>query len=52
MKMAVFGLLRHVVWEKFSDFSEVLAVSIISIALIMEAASTSETLVNFNQTTW
>jgi hypothetical protein len=33
-------LLRHAVWHKFSD-----------IALVMEAASTSETSVNLYQTT-
>jgi hypothetical protein len=41
---------------KFTNVSEVLAASIIramsmSIALMMEAATTSETLVNFYQTT-
>jgi hypothetical protein len=45
-----------VVWEKFADVSEVLAASIIRaiqlIALMMEAASTSEMSVNFYQTTW
>jgi hypothetical protein len=42
-------LLSLVVWQKFTDVSEMLAVSII--ALMMEAASTSETSVNFYQTT-
>jgi hypothetical protein len=43
----------HVVWWKFIDVSEVLAASIILlITLMMEAASTSETLVNFYRTTW
>jgi hypothetical protein len=44
-----------VVWLKFIDVSEVLAVSIIRamrlIALMMEATGISETSVNFNQTT-
>jgi hypothetical protein len=39
------GLLRRVVWYKFTDVSEVLAASII-IALMMEAASSPETSVN------
>jgi hypothetical protein len=43
MKMAV-------VWWKFTDVSEVRAASIIR-ALMMEAANTSETSVNFYQTT-
>jgi hypothetical protein len=43
--------LRRVVWQKFTDVSEVLVASIISIALMMEAASTSETSVSFYQTT-
>jgi hypothetical protein len=38
------------VWLKFADVSEVLVASII--ALMMEAASTSETSVNFYQITW
>jgi hypothetical protein len=52
MKWLFSWLLRHVVWEKFTDISEVLAASIIRavIALMMEAASTSETSVNFCQT--
>jgi 16S rRNA C1402 (ribose-2'-O) methylase RsmI len=46
-------MLRRVVWQKFTDVSEVLTASIIRamIALIIEAARTSETLVNFYQTT-
>jgi hypothetical protein len=46
-------MLCHVVWQKFTDVSEVLASSIIRarIALMMEATSTSEMLVNFYQTT-
>jgi hypothetical protein len=46
-------LLRREVWWKFTDVSEVLAVSIIRalIALMMEAASTSETSVDFFHTT-
>jgi hypothetical protein len=42
-----------VVWYKFADISEVLPASIIRAfrALIMEAASTSETSVNVYQTT-
>jgi hypothetical protein len=43
------GLLRRVVWWKFTNVSEVLAACII--ALMMEAARISETLVNFYQTT-
>jgi hypothetical protein len=50
------GLLHHVVWQKFTNVSEVLAASIIramsGIVLMMEAASTSEMSTNFNQTTW
>jgi hypothetical protein len=47
-------LLHHVVWQKLTDISEVLAASIIRMvtALMMDVASTSETLVNFYQTTW
>jgi hypothetical protein len=42
------GLLRRVVWYKFTDVSDVLAASIIRaiialIALVMEAVSISET---------
>jgi hypothetical protein len=46
--------LCHVVWYKFTDVSEVLAASIIRamIVLMMEIVNTSETLVNFYQTTW
>jgi hypothetical protein len=44
------GLLRRVVWQKFNDISVVFAASIL-IALMMEAANTSETSVNFYQTT-
>jgi hypothetical protein len=40
------GVLRCVVWYKFTNVSEVL------IALMMEAASTSEMSVNFYQATW
>jgi hypothetical protein len=43
-------MLRRVVWYKFTDISEVLAASIIR-AMMMEAASISETSVNFYQTT-
>jgi hypothetical protein len=50
--------LRRVVWWKFTDASEVRAASIINemsirtiITLMMKAVSTSETLVNFYQTT-
>jgi hypothetical protein len=44
-----FGMLCHVVWWKFTGVSEVLVISIIKtmMALMMEAASTSETSVNF-----
>jgi hypothetical protein len=46
------GLLRRVFWQKFTDVSEVLPASIIrAIALMMEAASTSQTSVNSYQTT-
>jgi hypothetical protein len=47
------GVQRRVVWWKFTNVSEVLAASIIwtIIALMMEAARTSETMVNFYQTT-
>jgi hypothetical protein len=44
--------LRLAVWRKFIDVSGVLAALIIPIDLMMEAASTSETSVNFYQTTW
>jgi hypothetical protein len=43
------GLLYHVVWYTFTDVSEVLTASIIR--AMMEAASTSETSVNFYKTT-
>jgi hypothetical protein len=43
-------LQRRVVWQKFTNVSEVLAASIL-IDPMMEAARTSETLVNFYQTT-
>jgi hypothetical protein len=46
MKMAVFW---GVVWQKFADVSEVLTSR--AIAPMMEAASTSETSVDFYQTT-
>jgi hypothetical protein len=42
-------LLCRVVWQKFTAASEVLAAS--TIALMMEAASTSETSINFYYTT-
>jgi hypothetical protein len=48
MKNVVFW---SVVGQKFTNVSEVPAASIIR-AMMMEAASTSETLVNFYQTTW
>jgi hypothetical protein len=40
-------MLRRVVWQKFANVSKVLAASI---ALIVEAANTFETSVNFYQT--
>jgi hypothetical protein len=43
-------ILQHVDWWKSADISEVPAASII-IALKMDAATISETLVNFHQTT-
>jgi hypothetical protein len=43
-------LLSRVVWAKFAGVSEVLDTSNIN-APMMEAARTSETLVNFDQTT-
>jgi hypothetical protein len=44
-------MLLRVFWYKFTDVSEVLAASIIrAITLVMEAAVTSETSVNFYQT--
>jgi hypothetical protein len=45
------GLLRRVVWWKFTDVAEVLAASIGSPDML-EAASTSEKSANFYQTTW
>jgi hypothetical protein len=50
-------LLRRVVWKKFTDVSEVLAAFIIRamramITLMMEAASTSEMLINVYQIIW
>jgi hypothetical protein len=42
-------MLRRVVWYKFNDDFDKLAASLI--ALMMEAASTSETSANFYQTT-
>jgi hypothetical protein len=42
--------LGHVDWKKFIDVSEVPATS--NTRAMMEAASTSETLVNIYQTTW
>jgi hypothetical protein len=48
-------MLRRVVWYKFANVSEVLFASIIKarslISLIMESLSTSETSVNFYETT-
>jgi hypothetical protein len=45
-------LWSRVVWQTFTNVSEVFAASIIrAIALMMEAASTSETLIIFYQTT-
>jgi hypothetical protein len=52
--MSSSGLWCHVVWQKFTNVSEVLAASIIMvtlIALMMEAARTSETLGIFYLTT-
>jgi hypothetical protein len=43
-------MLRSLVWCKITDVSDVLAASII--ALMMEAASTSEASINFNQIAW
>jgi hypothetical protein len=46
--------LRRVVWQTFTDVLEVLPASLIwtgFIALMLKAVSTSETSVNFNQTT-
>jgi hypothetical protein len=44
-------MLQFVSWLKFIDVSEGLTNSII-LTLIMEAVSTSETLVSFYETTW
>jgi hypothetical protein len=44
MKMAVFWEMHHVVWQKFTDVSEMFAVSIIR---VIKKASTTEMLVNF-----
>jgi hypothetical protein len=44
-------MLSNVVWYKFPDVSEVPAASIWAITLMMEAASTSDTSVNFYHTT-
>jgi hypothetical protein len=47
-------MLRRVVWQKFTDVSEVLAASIIRamvMALMTEVESTSETSINFYPTT-
>jgi hypothetical protein len=43
-------MLRHVVWYKLTDVSEVLTACIIT--LMTEAVSTSETSVNFFETKW
>jgi hypothetical protein len=47
-------MLRHVIWQKFTDVSEVLAASTFRnmiVNLMMQAFRTSETSVNFNYTT-
>jgi hypothetical protein len=46
-------MLRHVVWWELTNVSEVLTASIIRAitAMMMEAVSTSEILVNFHQAT-
>jgi hypothetical protein len=49
LKIAVFWVVAQYSLEKFTDVSEVLVASIIR--AMMEAASTSETSVNFYQTT-
>jgi hypothetical protein len=52
-KMAVLWVVVPCSLVKFTDVSEVTASSIIrAITLLMEAASTSDTSVNFYQTTW
>jgi hypothetical protein len=43
-------MLHHVVLYTFTDVSEALSASIIIIAPVMQAASTSETSANFYQT--
>jgi hypothetical protein len=43
-------MLRHVVWDNFTEVSEVFTASI-NRAPMMESVSTSETSVNFYQTT-
>jgi hypothetical protein len=48
-------LFRRVVWQKFTDVSLVLAayiIVVVMVALMMEAVGTSETSVNFYETTW
>jgi hypothetical protein len=44
-------MLRRVVWQEFTDVSEVLTACIRAITLMLEVVSTSETLVNICQTT-
>jgi hypothetical protein len=44
-------MLRHVVWQKLTDVSEVLTASIIIIALTIDAVSTSKTSANLYETT-
>jgi hypothetical protein len=39
-------------WKRLTDVSDVLTVSIIKVMRIMQAVNTSETSVNFYQTTW
>jgi hypothetical protein len=51
IKMAVFWVVTHSSLVEYTDVSEVAAASIIVITLMMEAANTSETSVNFYQTT-
>jgi hypothetical protein len=43
-------MLRRVLWQKFTDVSEVFAASHHQDDLMMEAASTSETSVNYRTT--
>jgi hypothetical protein len=45
------SVLCHVVWWQFTDMSGVLAASFVRV-MMMEAAGTSEMLVNIQQTTW